>query len=156
MGQNGSSQLRGSCQWLGNWAHTLECDKGLGSCWQCEEGSLGLGMGEILWESSKWEASTGEYDHMSGHGLSQRTHAGGRSGEQEGSLIQASDVDSSLIKNFFFQSYLFISGCTGSLAVDGFSLATAAGAALCCGAQASPCGGFSCGAQVWSSYGAWA
>ena len=22
----------------------LECDKGLDSCWQCEEGSLGLGM----------------------------------------------------------------------------------------------------------------
>ena len=87
---------------------------------------------------------------MSGHGLSQRTHAGGRSGEQEGSLIQASDVDSSLIKNFFFQSYLFILGCTGSLLLwTGFLQLQQAGATLCCGAQASPCGGFSCcGAQV--------
>lgn len=47
-----------------------------------------------LWESCKWEETTGKCDHMNGHGLSQRAHAGGRSGQQEGSLVQASDVDS--------------------------------------------------------------
>ena len=66
----------------------------------------GWGWGEILWESGKWGASTGEHDHMNGHGLSQSTHTGGRSGEQKSSLIQASDVDSSLISRSFFQSFL--------------------------------------------------
>ena len=97
MGQNGSSRLKGRCQRLGNWAFTLECGRGLDSCRQWEEVSLGGGVWAdpgCLWESCKWEEPTGKCDHMNGHGLSQTAHAGGRSGEQEGSLVQASDVHS--------------------------------------------------------------
>ena len=51
--------------------------------------------------------------------------------------------------------YLFIFGCIGSsLLLMGFLYLHRAGATLRCGAQASPCGGFSCcGAQA---LGAWA
>ena len=54
--------------------------------------------------------------------------------------------------DFFFK---FIFGCAGSLLLSmGFLLLQGAGATLCCGAQASHCGGFCCcRAQV---LGAWA
>ena len=56
---------------------------------------------------------------------------------------------------FFFLIYLFIFGCFGSSLLHvGFLQSQQAGAALCCGAWASYCGGFSCcGAQA---LGAWA
>ena len=50
----------------------------------------------------------------------------------------------------FYLFYLFIFGCVGSpLLHMGFFYLQRAGATLCCGAQASHCGGFSC-------CGAWA
>ena len=53
-------------------------------------------------------------------------------------------VSNSLFYYLFI--YLFIFGCVGSsLLRAGFSLVAASGGAtLCCGAQASHCGGFSC------------
>ena len=46
---------------------------------------------------------------------------------------------------FFFKFYLFIFGCIGSLLLcAGFLQLRRAGATLCCSAQASHCGGFSC------------
>ena len=49
---------------------------------------------------------------------------------------------------FFFFSFSFF-GCVGSLLCVGFLQLQRAGATLCCGAQASHCGGFSCcGAQA--------
>ena len=61
-------------------------------------------------------------------------------------------------QNFFFIN-LFILGCVGSLLLRaGFLQLPRVGATLCCGAQASHCGGFSCcGARALerrlSSYG---
>ena len=55
---------------------------------------------------------------------------------------------------FFFFFILLIFGCIGSsLLCVGFLQLPRAGATLPCGARASHCGGFSCGAQA---LGTWA
>ena len=62
----------------------------------------------------------------------------------------------SFFKNkFIYLFYLFIFGCVGSsLPLTGFLQLGQAGATLCCGVQASHCGGFSCcGARA---LGTWA